>query len=1114
MTFTLPGFSTFVREGIEITTGFTANIDATMTVGAVEETVTVSGASPIIDVQNVQHQENISRDTLDSLPTGRTYSGYAALTVGAQTDVLGGGQDVGGSVGDTWGTVIIHGSSTYDGEVNWDGMSVTASVTAGGGTGKLFFANQAAVQEVVMSTGGMDAETGFGAIAMNYIPKEGGNAFSYYAAVNGTNENLQWSNYGDELAGRGLEERQVRGLKKTWDYGVGVGGPIVEDRLWFYTAHRWWGTQPYTSLSYPNLAPRLSYGAADYQPDFDNPNVQDNHTRANNLRLTWQASERHKFTVSHDNQDHCLCQFWAVFGVVDYLASMDYNYDNIHNSQATWTFPASNRLLFEAGASYTRPSGSPAQQPEGLPTDIGVRIFTPSFINLNAQAFSPSTPALYGTNNNFPNFSTKASMSYVTGSHNLKVGLNTRHLQENHPRSFINNALSYDFAAPNLPLQINQFGTPRNSFQRANILGLFAQDQWTIERLTLNLGIRYDHLNGYVPAQTHPASRFVPSFSIDRIDNLPDYHDLNARLGAAYDLFGDGRTALKWNMGRYVNAVGTNLAQVNNPMESIILSSSRLWNDANGDLHPDCNLDNFGANGECGAIINPEFGKPIPTTRAREDVITGWNNRRANWQNSVAVQHEVVDGLSVEVAWFRRSNINFQLIDNLNIGPEHFSEFSITAPVDPNLGEVSGQTLGGLYTITPEGAALGTNNLIIPASEYGNPTEIFNGIDVSFQGRLDNGITLGGGMATGAVEINECYVVDDPDAGPARLLQLRAELGRRHPGQVQRAGAAAVRCRLLVRVPVPARRDPALELSGRRQPRRAGADRGADRPPDGHRVRGDPAVPVGHRVLRGPAVLVAALPGFHVPRQLHAVRAPALPARPAADEVPAHRRRPCPVRLRHLQRLQRERHHPHPGRLLDRRHVPPADGRHERPADQVRHDDGLLGGADRGPHRKSTGRGSNPPPFFCARGPLRAPALLRASTACRSSPPAHAERPHDPTEWRNPTDWSGSAPARLQPSTAFPARDAHGTTGTHFARSGVGGLARRHAIQRVDSEPKPHGIRRCGVGRRTGQQKPGLNAGGSCAPRSRSGGGFVGFCRYSCCFRRARPPRPGASQAR
>ena len=580
--------------------------------------------------------------------------------------------------------------------------------------------------------------------------------------MNGTNENLQWSNFGSEVAARGLNEKQVRGLKKTWDVGAGVGGAILRDKLWFYTAHRWWGTQPYTSLSFPNLAPRLSYGAADYQPDFDNPTVQDNHTRSNSLRLTWQASERHKLTASYDRQAHCLCQFWATFGVVDYLASMDYNYDNINNTQATWTFPASSRLLFEAGASFTRPAGSSTQQPEGLPSDIGVRIFSPSFINVNAQVFSPSTPALYGTNNNFPNLSTKASMSYVTGSHNLKVGMNTRHLEENHPRSLINNALGYDFSSPNVPLQINQFGTPRNSFQEANILGLFAQDQWTIDRLTLNLGVRYDHLNGFVPPQTHPESRFVPSFSIDRIDDVPDYHDVNVRLGGAYDLFGDGRTAVKANVGRYVNAIGTNLAQVNNPMEAIILSSSRLWKDANGDLEPNCNLDNFGANGECGAIINPEFGKPIPTTTANEEVLTGWNSRRANWQTSVAVQREVTEHLSVEVAWFRRSNINFQVIDNLNIGPEHFSEFSITAPVDANLGAVSGTTLNGLYTITPEGARLGTNNLISQASDYGKAIEIFNGLDISFQGRFENGINIGGGMATGAVEINECYVVDNP----------------------------------------------------------------------------------------------------------------------------------------------------------------------------------------------------------------------------------------------------------------------------------------------------------------------------------------------------------------
>ncbi len=768
--FTLPGFSTFVREGIEITTGFTANIDATMTVGAVEETVTVSGASPIIDVQNVVHQENISNETLDILPTGRTYSGYAALTVGAQTDVLGGGQDVGGSVGDSWGTVIIHGSATYDGEVMWDGLSITASATSGGGTGKFFFANQAAVEEVVMATGSMDAETGFGAIAMNYIPKEGGNAFSFYGIANGANENMQNLNWDESLQARGLDERRVRGLKKNWDWGAGIGGPIVRDRLWFYTAHRWWGSQTYASGSFRNGAwdnpERVrSYGAAFYDPDFDRPTVQESTTRDNSLRLTWQASERHKITVSHADQRQCLCQFWSIFGAVDHNASVVYDVGDISNTQATWTMPASNRLLFEAGVSYTSPNAVPRPQPEvDLDNDIGVSIASQG-ININALMFlGANTPVNYGERNHWPNFTMRASMSYVTGSHNFKVGMTRTQVGENHHNSYLLGGRAYIFSEPGVPLSVRQYASPSRSYQEAALLGIFAQDQWTIDRLTLNLGVRYDHLNGWVPAQASPAAGlYTPIVETARLNDFPNYRDLNARLGLAYDIFGNGRTALKWSTGRYVNALGTILAQTRNPLESIIRNTNRSWDDHNGDLIPDCDFTILHqANGECGAVVHPEFGSPTVTRSFAPGVLSGWNNRRANWQHSVGIQHELTDGLSVEVAYFRRDNFNFLVADNLNIGPEHFTEFSIIAPTDPALGDVSGQVLGGLYTLSPEGAALGTNNQMIPASDYGDMTETFNGVDFIFNGRLPNGITLAGGIATGAVAVNECFVVDNP----------------------------------------------------------------------------------------------------------------------------------------------------------------------------------------------------------------------------------------------------------------------------------------------------------------------------------------------------------------
>ena len=170
VTFTLPGFSTFVREGIELTSDFTANVDGQLSVGSIEETITVSGASPLIDVQNVVSQENLSREELDTLPTSRTYFGLAALTPGMSQKIAGGGHDVGGANGDIWGYVAIHGSSDQDGMVMWDGLSINNNIGFGGGASKEFFLNQAAIEEMVISTSDMNAEFPYGGVATNAIP--------------------------------------------------------------------------------------------------------------------------------------------------------------------------------------------------------------------------------------------------------------------------------------------------------------------------------------------------------------------------------------------------------------------------------------------------------------------------------------------------------------------------------------------------------------------------------------------------------------------------------------------------------------------------------------------------------------------------------------------------------------------------------------------------------------------------------------------------------------------------------------------------------------------------------------------------------------------------------
>ena len=260
VTFTLPGFSTFVREGIELVSDFTANVDGRMSVGSIEETITVSGVTPVIDVQNVVSRQNLSREQIDTLPTSKTYFGLAALTPGMAASIAGGGHDVGGATGDIWGYVRIHGSSDQDGMVMWDGMSINNNIGLGGGSSKEFFLNQAAIEEMVVSTSDMNAEYPFGGVATNAIPKEGANTFSYYVNVGGTSGDLQADNVDAALQARGASPLAKN--KKIWDYGVGLGGPIVQDRVWFYTAHRWWGAQNFTAQGNANVAPGYAFPGA------------------------------------------------------------------------------------------------------------------------------------------------------------------------------------------------------------------------------------------------------------------------------------------------------------------------------------------------------------------------------------------------------------------------------------------------------------------------------------------------------------------------------------------------------------------------------------------------------------------------------------------------------------------------------------------------------------------------------------------------------------------------------------------------------------------------------------------------------------------------------------
>jgi hypothetical protein len=752
VTFTLPGFSTFKRDGIELTTGFTATVNGDLKVGSLEETVTVSGAAPTVDVQRVSASQVLSRETLDSIPTGRTIQGYAALTVGAA--VSAGLVDVGGNQGERYGHIAIHGGREGDGMLNIDGMRFNNMVNSGSGANRHYFINQGAVQEVNLETGGMNAESDTAGVAVNAVPKDGGNTFAFYGNVNGTNGSLQSSNITDALRARGANA--ATSLRKMWDYNAGVGGPLQKDKLWFYTAHRWWGTQSYPPNTYYDKNP----DPFQYTPDLDRPGYSDLYQRDNSVRFTYQASARHKFTVSNSFQNSCFC-FQAVETRAP-EASIDFRYSPINLFQTTWSYPRTNKLLVEAGMSYMHNMTNPSLIEGVKDTDISITEATTGIV-YNSPPGSVQV-AMLGTDVYYGQHNERFSVSYITGSHALKIGTQTRQGVADFGSIDVNQSISYTFRN-GAPLSLTQWATPAPSVQKEKLsLGIFLQDQWTLNRLTLNLGVRYNYQNSYVPAQERPATRFVPAARFDKIENVPNWHDVTPRLGAAYDLFGNGKTAIKGYLGRFVNAHGVSFAQISNPANAIVLRADRTWTDANGNFTPDCDLVSSVANGECGALSDRAFGTVRITTRLDDSVLSGFGVRDYTWQANAAFQHEIRPGLGLNIGYFRTWFGNFTATDNTLVAPSDFDPFCVTAPTDSRLGDYSGRQMCGLYDVNPSRFGQ-NNNLIVQAKDFGKRTEVFNGVDITFNYKFGKGGMLQGGTGIGRTVTDNCIVIDSPQAG-------------------------------------------------------------------------------------------------------------------------------------------------------------------------------------------------------------------------------------------------------------------------------------------------------------------------------------------------------------
>ncbi|MBI4263438.1 MAG: TonB-dependent receptor [Acidobacteria bacterium] len=752
VTFTLAGFSTVRRDGVTLSGSASSTVDAQLQVGALEETIMVTGEAPVVDVQSTTRQAALSADVIDALPTARNYVTLARMIPGT----VGGGNDVGGSeLQGTGGSVTVHGSRPQDQRVTLNGLS-TMTLQAGGHLGGQI-PDVGSASEVTVDHTGVSAELPTGGVRINFIPRDGGNTVTNSTFFTFSNGGMQGSNFTPALQAAGLQTPNE--INYNFDLNTSVGGPLKRDSVWFWYSFRYNRVKNYVPI-FENLN-AWDPNEWRYEPDASKRGRSDGRLWQNSLRVTWQATPRNKIAGTYKVDSHCRCPGFVSATRAPETAQ-DRRFPRLRQEHLEWTSPVTNRLLFEAvGLHLFERWGSMHLQPKGSLDDPSLVAVMP-LLNAVLEQSNGLNYRMWTEFNNtlIPNYAYRAAMSYVTGTHNVKVGFNRTHGFQ-HTRTYSMNPVSYRFNN-GVPNRITLRANPR--FTRNNMdndLGFFAQDRWTLDRVTVSLALRYDYLATGFPEQNIGPGELVPTrnLTFPAQDNL-SWHDVTYRTGVTYDLRGDGRTALKATFNKYLRGQTLNaLGSEPNPVNRLVNVANRSWNDGDRDFVPDCDLVNPVANGECGAIDNRNFGTAVPGATYDPDLLTGYGHRERNWEFSAGVQHEVLPRVSVDVGYFRRIWGNFQATDNLALGPEDFDYFSMTVPTHPGLPNGGGYTLDGLRALKPSAFGRPTQNFNTLSNKYGKQIEHWNGVDVTVNARLQNGLTLQLGTSTGRTTEDDCEVV-------------------------------------------------------------------------------------------------------------------------------------------------------------------------------------------------------------------------------------------------------------------------------------------------------------------------------------------------------------------
>lgn len=700
------GFKAFVTSGVIVNTGVQVTTNARLDLGDVNQQVTVEATAVTIDTQHVTSQTVANQAVMEDIPNGRSPWAIGNSVAAVTSQVY----DVGGSSGMQQSALTAHGSSTADQKFMIDGVSV--NWPGGGGGATLMYYDMGMFQEVNYLVGAVPADVSQGGVYMNMVTKDGGNQFHGRFFANGASQGMQSNNVGRDLAEQLFNNLSAATKAKvnlanvipgtpiteTYDYNGQFGGPLIKDKLWFFTSWRLWATN--------NLV------AGSFNTDGTQA-LNDNRISDEMGKFSYQINSKNRLSLMYfrnqKNRYHRRLQ--GSFG--DNISTVLQNQPG-YDADIKWTYVPTSHWVVDVGFALTAGKTPYRYQNEVGPGVISVFDSATSTV-FNAAQYNYLNPVYRGALDAFASYYTGA----LGGSHNFKFGL--QQTRDGFQQRYLVNGDLQGVLINGVPDRATIFNTPIN-IQKNNMsnTGLYFEDTWTIRRrLTLSYGIRWERWYGIIPAQTSPAGTYVAARSYPEFDG-PDWRNWTPRFGFSYDVTGKGKTVVKGSANRYMQGQGVgNLLTAVNPLA--FSSANVTWTDTNRDLIPQIGeLNLASSNGFTGGLtthLDPKLKRPH------------------SWEYSLGLQQELPGGVILSITGWYRSIVDQIGSENLAVPPSAYTPLTISVQGTP------------VVVYNQSAATKGMQNNLLINSKLLN--QEYRGIDFTFQRRMTRRWMMVGGLTLG-----------------------------------------------------------------------------------------------------------------------------------------------------------------------------------------------------------------------------------------------------------------------------------------------------------------------------------------------------------------------------